>query len=184
MHRARATGYTAHGMQPEQWIPQFLPRLRRYARLLTRGDSARADDLVQDCVERALSRLHLWRDGSDLRAWLFTIMHNLHVNQLRRQHAAPDRTPLDDETQPAVAPGGNNGEDQVYLRQLSRLMNELPAEQREVLYLVAVEGLRYRDVAALLGMPDGTVMSRLARARDSLRECLNDPGAKRLLRVK
>lgn len=168
-------------MQPDRWIIQLLPRLRRYARLLARGDAARADDLVQDCVERALSRMHLWREGSDLRAWLFTIMHNLHVNQVHRRNAAPDRIPL--EHDPAMEEA-HGGEEKIYLRQLSRLMHELPAEQREVLYLVAVEGMRYREVAALLDIPDGTVMSRLARARDTLRARLGDPGPERLRRVK
>lgn len=167
-------------MQPERWIPEQLPRLRRYARFLTRGDTGRADDLVQDCVERALSRLHLWREGSDRRAWLFTIMHNLHVNQIRRRVQAPDSATLDDET--AAQPFG--GEDQVYLRQLSQLMRALPDEQREVLYLVAVEGLRYREVAVLLEIPDGTVMSRLARARETLRAQISDPQPKRLRSVK
>ena len=74
-----------------------------------------------------MSRLHRWRDGSDLRAWLFTIMHNLHVNQIRRQRVAPDSMPLHDDM---TATENFNGEDRVYLRQLSQLMNDLPAEQR------------------------------------------------------
>lgn len=168
-------------MLPKQSILEFLPRLRRYARFLTRGDTGRSEDLVQDCAERALSRLHLWREDGDLRAWLFTIMHNLHINRSRRRRAAPDSVELHDDM---VATENFNGEDRVYLQQLSRLMNELPAEQREVLYLVAVEGLRYREVARLLDIPDGTVMSRLARARDTLRERLDDSGARQLRRVK
>lgn len=181
MHAPGVRVTLSANMQPERLILELLPRLRRYARFLVRGDTSRADDLVQDCVERALGRLHQWRKDSDLRAWLFTIMHNLHVNQIRRLLSAPDSTPLHDDMTTAET---FNGEGLVYLRQLSRMMNELPAEQREVLYLVAVEGLRYREVATLLNIPDGTVMSRLARARDALRERLNDPDVSRLKRVK
>jgi len=181
MHAPGVRVTLSANMQPERLILELLPRLRRYARFLVRGDTSRADDLVQDCVERALGRLHQWRKDSDMRAWLFTIMHNLHVNQIRRLLSAPDNTPLHDDMTTAET---FNGEGRVYWRQLSKMMNELPAEQREVLYLVAVEGLRYREVATLLNIPDGTVMSRLARARDALRKRISDPAAQRLKRVK
>jgi RNA polymerase sigma-70 factor (ECF subfamily) len=169
-------------MRPEQWIPEHLPRLRRYARVLARGDHMRAEDLVQDCLERALSRLHLWREGSDRRAWLFTIMHNLHVNDVRRHARSPETAVFEEPELPSYP--RSDGEGQVFLKQLSRFMNQLPPEQREVLYLVAVEGLRYREVATLLGIPEGTVMSRLSRARDALRERLQAPTGTHLRRIK
>ena len=169
-------------MHPDEWLPELLPRLRRYARVLARGDRTRADDLVQDCVERALSRLHLWREGSDRRTWMFTIMHNLHVNQARRSARAPDRVPLDDDG--ALSAPAADPEERVFLQQLAGFMSALPEEQSEVLYLVAVEGLRYREVADTLKIPEGTVMSRLARARDTLRARLQDPNRNYIRRIK
>ena len=138
-----------------------LPRLRRYARALT-GDSASADDLVQDTVERGWSRIGQWRPDGDLRAWLFGIMHNLHIDQLRR--APPPAVQWEDGDLP-VAPSPAA----LDLRDLERALQQLPAAQREVLLLVALEEMRYEDVAAMLDIPLGTVMSRLSRARENLR---------------
>lgn len=140
-----------------------IPRLRRYARALL-GGRADADDLVQDTIERGWDRLSSWRRGSDMRAWLFGIMHNLHVDQLRRPALAPE--PLDDELPLAGADTTAGG---LALRDLDRALQQLPAEQREVLLLVALEDMRYEDVAAALDIPLGTVMSRLSRARERLR---------------
>jgi RNA polymerase sigma-70 factor (ECF subfamily) len=166
-------------MQLEQWMQELLPRLRRYAQVLTRGDRTHAEDLVQDSLERAYTRKHLWRPDSDARAWLFTIMHNLHANQVRAFQRRTDTTPLTD----TVAIDTRSPEDRVFLGQLAQLMEELAPEQREVLFLVAVEGLRYAEVAVLLNVPEGTVMSRLARGREALRLRLQDPD-KRLRRIK
>jgi RNA polymerase sigma-70 factor (ECF subfamily) len=138
-----------------------LPRLRRYARALT-GDSASADDLVQDTVERGWSRIGQWRPDGDLRAWLFGIMHNLHIDQLRR--SPPPAVDLDDRELPAAPCAGA-----LDMRDLERALQQLPAAQREVLLLVALEDMRYDDVAATLDIPLGTVMSRLSRARENLR---------------
>ncbi|MEO8202856.1 MAG: RNA polymerase sigma factor [Betaproteobacteria bacterium] len=150
-------------MSDSHRIVEFIPRLRRYARALV-GDRARADDLVQDTLERAWNKFHLWRPGSDLRAWLFTVMHNVHVNQVRasRDHAMLD----DDGAEMAVAAVQGAG---LELRDLERALALIPAEQREVLLLVALEDLSYAEVAHALGIPIGTVMSRLSRAREKLR---------------
>ena len=142
-----------------------LPRLRRYARALT-GDSASADDLVQDTVERGWSRIGQWRPDSDLRAWLFGIMHNLHIDQLRR--APPPAFELEDGILPAAATTSA-----LDMRDLERALQQLPAAQREVLLLVALEEMRYEDVAATLDIPLGTVMSRLSRARENLRRLMS-----------
>ncbi|HKA39086.1 MAG TPA: RNA polymerase sigma factor [Burkholderiales bacterium] len=150
------------------FIEQHVPRLRRYARALT-GDRSAADDLVQDTLERALSRFHLWRQGSDLRAWLFTIMHNIYVNQIRsrmrRQHESLETEPLADVAR-AHEP------DWLELRDLEAALARLPEEQRAVVLLVGLEQFTYEETAHVLGVPIGTVMSRLSRARERLRVML------------
>ncbi|MFA9441791.1 sigma-70 family RNA polymerase sigma factor [Uliginosibacterium sp. sgz301328] len=153
-------------MASKQDIVAEIPRLRRYARALT-GDLARADDLVQDTLERALSKWSLWRPGN-LRAWLLTIMHNVFVNQWRA--AAPLDFPGDD----ALAEFATRGdqEDTLALRDLDRALQRLSDEHREVLLLVGLESLSYDEVAKVLGVPIGTVMSRLFRARERLRALL------------
>lgn len=147
-------------------VTEQIPRLRRYARVLTR-DRERADELVQDCLERALSRLHRWRAGSDLRAWLFSIMHNLHVNQVRRHHNGPNFVPLEDEHCAVGTP--TNTESNLDVRDLETALAALPAEQHEIIQLVCLEGMKYEDVAQILAIPLGTVMSRLYRGRENLR---------------
>lgn len=169
-------------------VADHLPRLRRYARALV-GDRDMADDLVQDCVERALSRLHLWRREGDLRAWLFTIMHNVHVNAARRRNRTPRMVTIDPSqphvTDPglAVAPTQGAG---LELAQLDRALGQLPVEQRQVILLTGLEGLRYEETAKMLGIPVGTVMSRLSRGREALRRLISgDSGSHpRLTRIK
>ena len=141
-----------------------IPRLRRYARAML-GDRAAADDLVQDTLERAWSRCALWRAGSDLRAWLFSIMHNLRVDQLRRPSVSTHSIDEDDFEVPTRATQA----DRLEVRDLESALRQLPDEQREVLLLVALEDLGYAEIASLLGIPVGTVMSRLARGRERLR---------------
>jgi len=139
--------------------------LRRYARRLL-GNSCDVDDLVQDCLARALSRAHLWRPGSDLRAWLFTILHNMHVNNLRARNAV-SAVPVDD-----AIPAPPEQENRLALRDLARALARVPDEQRQVLLLVGLEGMSYAEAARVQGVPVGTVMSRLARGRCALRrEC-------------
>jgi RNA polymerase sigma-70 factor, ECF subfamily len=147
-------------------IEEEIPRLRRYARALTR-DATAADDLVQDCLARALSKVHLWQNGTDLRAWLFTILHNQHVNHVRRAVREGVAVGLS-ETEPLLTAAPNQGK-RLELRDLERAMARLPEEQRAVLLLVGLEGMRYEEVAAVLDVPVGTIRSRLSRGREMLR---------------
>jgi RNA polymerase sigma-70 factor (ECF subfamily) len=155
-----------------------LPRLRRYARALV-GDRAAADDLVQDTLERAWTRVSQWRPGSDLRAWLFAIMHNLRIDQLRRPTIPITSLDEVDVDLPIRA----TQTDHIELNELGAALGQLPEEQRAVLLLVALEDMSYAEVAATLGIPIGTVMSRLARARDRLRQVLNGQPGPTTLRV-
>src|SRR5262249_10938234 len=127
-----------------------IPRLRRYARALT-GDRSAADDLVQDTLERALSRFHLWRDGSDLRAWLFTILHNIYVNQTRSlmRHVLEALDEPSSEALQAQEP------DWTQLRDIDDALTRLPAEQRAVLLLVGLEQFTYEEAARVLDIPLG-----------------------------
>jgi RNA polymerase sigma-70 factor (ECF subfamily) len=166
-------------MNEAQRLVELIPRLRRYARALV-GDRATADDLVQDTLERAWAKLHLYRRGTDLRAWLFTVMHNVHVNRVR---AARVTDPLEDEM-PELAQRAPQG-DALLVRDLDRGITRLPAEQRAVLLLVTLEEMSYEQVARTLGIPIGTVMSRLSRAREKLRAMmLGQPLAAKLKVVK
>ncbi|MBZ0090866.1 MAG: RNA polymerase sigma factor [Sulfuricellaceae bacterium] len=150
-------------------IEEQIPRLRRYARALT-GDGCRADDLVQDTLERAWGRLNLWRRGSDIRAWLFTIMHNVYVNEVRKSRAAGFSVELDDEALQVSVRASQ--EDALVLRDLTAALRSLPFEQREVLLLAGLEQMPYKEIANVLNIPSGTVMSRLARGRERLRELM------------
>jgi RNA polymerase sigma-70 factor (ECF subfamily) len=156
---------------PHPDLVAAIPRLRRYARVLT-GDSTRADDLVQDTLARAWEKRRLWQAGTDLRAWLFTIMHNVHVNQfaLRRREALHDSLDADTTGAAWQLPVRPNQLERVELLEVIREMGKLPVEQREVL-------LRYEEIAALLSVPIGTVMSRLSRAREKLKRLLAEPAA-------
>lgn len=162
-------------------LEEHIPRLRRYALALT-GDRQRADDLVQDTLERALRKLALWRRGSDLRAWLFTLMHNVFANQRRdaREHlfAALDA----DVPEPAARSRADEG---LALRDLTTALAQLPVEFREAVLLVGLEELSYEETARVLRVPVGTVMSRLARGRERLRLLMaGEPTAPVLRRVK
>jgi RNA polymerase sigma-70 factor (ECF subfamily) len=150
-------------------IEEEIPRLRRYARALTRDVTA-ADDLVQDCLTRALSKVHLWQKGTDLRAWLFTILHNQYVNHVRRAVREGSAVGLSD-TEPMLTSAPNQGK-RLELRDLERAIAKLPEEQRSVLLLVGLEGMRYEEVAAVLDVPVGTIRSRLSRGREMLRQLM------------
>lgn len=141
-----------------------IPRLRRYARALL-GAHGGADDLVQDTVERGWRKLASWRRDGDMRAWLFGIMHNLHVDRLRQPALAT--APLDDAL-PLPDPGAEPSA-RLAVRDLDSALAQLPPEQRSVLLLVALEEMSYEQVAATLDIPLGTVMSRLSRGRERLR---------------
>ena len=153
-------------MRNRRDLIEHLPRLRRYARALT-GDLNRADDLVQDTLERALNKLDLWQPGSDLRAWLFTLMHNLFVNQIRIRR--PQETVMEEALDEPVSGGQLEA---LAARDIHAALARLPEEQREVLLLVGVEQFGYAEAAQVLGVPTGTVMSRLSRARERMRTML------------
>lgn len=146
-------------------IEAEIPRLRRFARAMVR-DATLADDLVQECLERALSRLHLWRPGSNLRAWLFTILRNLHINGIRRRQTVVD---IDGEAQAAIGAASGAQIVRLELRDLRRALGLLPTEQREVVLLIGLEGISYGEAADILGISIGTVKSRLSRGRRALR---------------
>src|SRR5438132_194244 len=147
-----------------------IPRLRRYARALTR-DVSRADDLVQSCLTRAVAKQHLWQPGTDLRAWLFTILHNQHVNDVRR--SVREGVNVAVEEMAPVLTVQSNAIDVLQLRDLEAAIAKLPQEQRQVILLVGLEGMRYEEVALILGVPVGTVRSRLSRGRDQLRRLMD-----------
>ena len=148
-------------------VEPLIPALRRYARAPMR-DRASADDLVQDCLERAVSRWYQRRDG-DLRAWLFTILHNLAVNQFRKTASRGRHVPIDETNEDSFGEAASQEQKLMYQDVLAKLAR-LPADQREVLLLVAVEDLSYAEAAKVLDIPVGTVMSRLSRARDRLQQ--------------
>ncbi len=159
-----------------QGIEAEIPRLRRYARALVR-DVAAADDLVQDCLARALAKSHLWQEGTDLRAWLFTILHNQHVNHVRRAVRAGAAVELS-ESEPLLTRAPNQDK-RLELRDLDRALARLPEEQRAVILLVGLEGMRYEEVGDVLGIPVGTVRSRLSRGRDALRRLMSGERGRR-----
>ena len=144
-------------------IQAVIPRLRRYARALT-GERIAADDLVQDTLERAWRKLHLFRAGTDLRAWLFTVMHNVYVNQVR----ASKLRYSDDASIEELALREPDA-DGLVVRDLDRALLALPPDQREVVLWVALEDMSYEEGARTLEIPLGTVMWRLSRAREKLR---------------
>ena len=157
---------------PATHIEAHIPGLRRFARQLLRGDAERADDLVQDALERALSRWHLRRPEGDMRGWLYTILyHRFLTDRNREKRRNAHQASADFKVgRPEV-----EGEQEAALvhRDLLRAFAELPEEQRSVLFLVTVEDLSYGEAARILGVPIGTVMSRLSRGRERLRRYLN-----------
>lgn len=161
-------------MNPQQAIAAEIPRLRRYARALT-GDAAEADDLVQDCLERALKAIQHWRDGDNPRKWLFAIMHNLFIDAARRSARRPQLTSID----LVEAAGADPAPDNLEGIAVKRALAALTPEHREVILLVGLEGLSYREAAETLDIPVGTLMSRLARGRERMRELLDSEPAAR-----
>jgi RNA polymerase sigma-70 factor, ECF subfamily len=164
---------------PNPDLVAALPRLRRYARVLT-GDVNRADDLVQDTLARAWEKRRLWHASSDLRARLFTIMHNVYANQLSLRRRRRLEVSLDGDegtTGGWEIPVPASQADRVELAEVLAQIGNLPVEEREVLILTAVEELRYEDIARVQGVPIGTVMSRLNRAREKLRRMQADPSS-------
>jgi RNA polymerase sigma-70 factor (ECF subfamily) len=153
-----------------EMVSDNIPNLRRYARVLVR-DAVHAEDLVQDCLERAISREHLWREGTNLRAWLFTILHNLYINQYLRHGSVGIMVPLLDEHNHLSSPARQYHS--VTLKDLARAFDRLPVQEQQVVMMVGVDGMPYEDVAVALGVPMGTVKSRLSRARQRLRRLMD-----------
>src|SRR5271167_100832 len=149
-----------------QLLETEIPRLRRYARVLTR-DGSRVDDLVQNCLLRAVTKRHLWQAGTDLRAWLFAMLHNQNVNDVRRSAREGVAVPVEDVA--GVLAASSNVEALLQLRDLEQAIASLPQQQRQVIRLVGLEDRGYEEVAEILGIPVGTVRSRLSRGRATLR---------------
>lgn len=147
-------------------VERAVPALRRYARGLT-GHADRADDLVQDCLERALRKRGLFRPTGPVQAWLFTIMLNLYRNDQRHRRRQGQDLPLADFEPDLAVPASQT--DSVALSETRRALDTLPEDQREALLLVVLDGMSYAECARVLGIPEGTLMSRLARARAALR---------------
>ena len=157
---------------------EHIPSLRRYAIALLR-DRNLADDLVQDTLERGLKKFSLFRAGSDLRAWLFTIMHNLFINQIPRTQHWLQNTPPEE-----IHSGQELAEEMVTARDFMQAVQMLSAEQRAIILLIGLEQLSYEQAAQVLDLPVGTIMSRLARARERLRQLINGEAGPKLRRVK
>ncbi|HVI99302.1 MAG TPA: sigma-70 family RNA polymerase sigma factor [Sphingomonas sp.] len=153
-------------------VQPLIPALRRYARALLR-DRDEADDLVQDALERAIANWRQRRRASSLRAWLFTILHNLAMDRLRRRARRGYPAPIEDvpEARLAIPPTQETAAAQ---RNIMALVARLPEEQRSVLLLIGVEELSYAEAARVLDVPQGTIMSRLSRARERLRRLMEE----------
>lgn len=140
-----------------------IPSLRRYSRALT-TNACEADDLVQDALERALRKKNLWHKGRSLRPWLFSIMHNVFVNGVRRQSKRATLQLVDESVSNTIY----DAESMWMQKQLQQAISQLPEDQRQVFLMVSLEGFTYKEVANIMGTPVGTVMSRLSRARNRL----------------
>jgi RNA polymerase sigma-70 factor (ECF subfamily) len=167
-------------MQETKWlIAREIPRLRRYALTLTR-DPAAADDLVQDTLERAIRKRHLWKRRGSLRGWLYRILYHVFLNQASRRRKRASELDLDAAPEPSAA---GTPETAIICRDIVSAMQELPPEQRAAIALTAVEGLSYDEAAAALDIPVGTLRSRLSRGRERLRETF-DAAEPQLRKVK
>lgn len=155
-----------------QMVQPLIPGLRRYARTMLR-DASTADDLVQDCLERVVGRWHQRRAEGDVATWTYTILHNLAINHLRGAKRRGPHVPLDDSEDTALSRPPEQ-ENALRYRDVVHAMQALPDDQRSVLLLVSVEDMSYAEAAKVLDVPIGTVMSRLARARERLRRSIDE----------
>jgi RNA polymerase sigma-70 factor (ECF subfamily) len=160
-------------------VATHVTALRRYALVLV-GDSSEADDLVQECLSRVLAQMRSWRPVRDLRAYLFTTLHNVFVDSSRRQKVRRTDVPLDHAVATLSLPA--NQLKRLEFRDLVTALGKLPAQQREVVLLIGLEGMSYIEASRVLGVPIGTVMSRLSRGREALRQLMSQ-GAVAKLRV-
>jgi len=150
-------------------IEQYLPQLKTYALSITRNGTA-AEDLVQDCLTRALAKAEMFEPGTNLRAWLFTIMHNLHASDMRKR-PRPGQF-VDAETAPTAVSERPRQDQRLVMRTVAEVFQELPPSQRRTLKMATIEGRPYEDIARELRVSVGTVKSRVARGREALREGL------------
>jgi RNA polymerase sigma-70 factor (ECF subfamily) len=155
----------------ETLLVEEIPALRRYARALLCGDLSEADDLVQECLARAVSRRKLWIGHRGIRPWLFTILHNIFVNDLRRQVNSRFFETPDDYAQSIASE--QDADLLCAVSDFEKALQQLSADQREVLLLVGLEQMSYKEISKITGAPVGTVMSRLSRAREQLCKCLD-----------
>jgi RNA polymerase sigma-70 factor (ECF subfamily) len=168
-------------------LVEHIRALRRYARGLT-GNPADADDLVQECLARVLAQMRAWREVRDLRAYLFTTLHNIFIDGRRRRQNAGAEMPIDDGVggtvvpAPLVVPASQLA--RLEVRDMLSALSSIPNEQREVVLLVGLEGMSYQQTAEILGIPIGTVMSRLSRGREALRQLTTQGRSARLRVVK
>jgi RNA polymerase sigma-70 factor, ECF subfamily len=164
----------------KQLLEEQIPRLRRYAIALTRKPDE-ADDLVQETLLRALAKAHLWQPGTDLRAWLFTMLHNQRVNAVRRAIRAGNAVNVDDVSGSIVATTDPTASRALF--ELDRAMGQISEEHRQVILLIGLEGMSYEEAAEVLDIPVGTVRSRLSRGRDALRGVMGLDEDRRLARA-
>ncbi len=158
-----------------------IPRLRRYARALLR-DADAADDLVQDCLEGALLRLDNWQTGESPRRWLFTIMHHLFVDQMRKSRRRSEVVMLTLDDSEALSSPATQTET-IASREIVDALQAVSPDRRAALLIVGIEGFSYAEAANILGIPAGTLMSRIARGREELRGLLDDASRRRMIRV-
>jgi RNA polymerase sigma-70 factor (ECF subfamily) len=162
-------------------ILEEIPRLRRYARALLK-EPDRADDLVQDCLERALGHLENWRTGESPRKWLFTIMHHIFIDTIRKEKRRGEDTILPLDESEAMSVPASQAEDAAS-REVLQALQAISPERRSAILMVAIEGFSYAEASAILGVPAGTLMSRIARGRDDLRAILDGGARRRAIRV-
>ncbi len=158
-----------------------LPRLRRFAYALT-GSTEQGDDLVQDACLRALSRVDLWQPGTRLDSWMYRIAQNIWLDRLRANKVRGEVVGIDVMEAMPGSDGRAVAESELTLQAVAAAMAQLPAEQRAMVALVCIEGASYKEAAEISGVPLGTVMSRLARARRTLNAILNQPRGGRVAR--
>lgn len=164
----------------ETEILACVPRLRRYARALCRNNSIAADDLVQECLMQGLSKFEQWQKNSNLRAWLFAIMHNLFLNQLRK-YKTESGSRIDTNTDTSVYINNNNDYE---FSDIEQALEKLAPDQQAILLLITLEGMSYQEIASLLDVPVGTVMSRLSRARQRLRNLISSSQSDNIRHIK
>lgn len=152
----------------DERLTEQIPCLLRYAKALTRNNTV-AEDLVQDCLERAWRKRLLWNPQRELRPWLFTIMHNIYINQLNKRSV--QLLTLPDES--IITEQSDDQSQQMLLRDFEDALGKLNAEYREIILLAGLENLSYKEIAKITDLPIGTVMSRLSRAREKLRQLMD-----------